>query len=305
MKATHTIRNIFLAVLALLVLAGAFWWWRAGAPTADEAKEKAVKFSMEVLSMSITDIKEGRMKGANKVVIKNPMPIKLSASRLDYAVLIDSIKVAEGTYTRAFELPASGSDTLSLPMEIMLDPMARVIERMDKAGKDTANYTFLNTIHTDVPIAGKTSFDFNLEERMPVVRLPEVKPGKLDLEKLGLRTSGLEMVMHVTNPNPFSIRMADGEYAMTIDGENTMEGSLQEVVNLPAKETTDVQMNMEMKTGQTLKTGWKMLFDRKYTRYEITFKSKILSDQKLLKNSSMHFREEGKLQELKKSLEKE
>ncbi|MBD0376836.1 MAG: hypothetical protein ICV51_14545, partial [Flavisolibacter sp.] len=58
-------------------------------------------------------------------------------------------------------------------------------------------------------------------------------------------------------------------------------------------------------TGRALKMGWKMLFDKKDTRYQLTFDSNILSESKLLRNSSMHFREEGVLADLKEAIKKE
>ncbi|MBD0277921.1 MAG: LEA type 2 family protein [Flavisolibacter sp.] len=326
MKASSK-RMVWFGFLVVVILGIGIWWWQSSSiqngklnlsgkrgentpqdllsNTANEAKEKAVRLTMQTASMSITDIEAGRIKVANKVIIKNPLPVPLNASRYDYAALINGVKVAEGTYNKPIHVPATGSETITLPMEVMIKPMEKVIDQMNAAGKDTATYTFLNTIHTDIPIAGERKFTFNLKEELPIVRLLKMKPGDLEVKKFGLKHSGIKMTMHVTNPNPFTIRMKDGRYSMTIDDKTTMEGTLQDVVTLPAKETVPVTMHMDMRTGRALKMGWKMLFDKKDTRYQLTFDSNILSESKLLRNSSMHFREEGVLADLKEAIKKE
>lgn len=323
MKST-TKRNISLGLLTAIILLFALWWWQGSSNqnnqqttqaktdivtpqeiinnTAHKAKEKAVNLTMEVASSSITDINTERIKVASKVIIKNPLPVALNASRLDYTVFISATKIAEGSYTKPIHVPASSSKTFSLPMQVLIKPMAKVIDKMDATGKDMATYTFKNVIHTDIPIAGERKFEVNMNEELPVVRLPKLKPGDLDVKKFGLKNSGIDMTMQITNPNPFPIRMKDARYSMKIDGKHTVEGAMQEVVSLPAKATVPVAMHMDMKTGRALKMGWKMLFDKKDTRYELTFDSKILSDVKMLANSNMHFTEEGTLYDLKEAL---
>lgn len=319
-------RAVLLGLLTVLIIGVAIWWWWGSTQhtvvhkqpdkkgvtpqdivsnTAHEAKEETFKLTMKVASTSITDIEDGAIKAISKVVIENPLPVALNASRLDYTTLINGVKVSDGTYTKPIHIPASGSKTLSLPMEVMVKPMARVIESMDAAGKDIATYTFKNIIHTDIPIAGKRMFEVNLNEDLPIARPPKLKPGAIDIKKFGLKNSGIDMTVQITNPNAFPLTMKDGRYSMTIDGKHTVEGTMEEVVTLPAKETTDVRMHMDMKTGRALKMGWKMLFDKKDTRYALTFDSRILSDSKILGNSNMHFTEEGNLYELKEALKKQ
>lgn len=315
-KAKH---NEWMPILLLvLVLGGATWWYlgkndSAGNAASPErmannalhaAKEKAVKMTMKVASTSVTEIENGKIRIANRVIINNTMPLPLNASRLDYTVMAGKIKLAAGTYNKPIHIPAGGDTTLVLPMQVLVQPMDQVIEQANAAGRDSITYTFYNTIYTDVPIAGKRAIPFNLKETLPVVRLPELKPGDLDIDKLGLKRSAMDMVMHVKNPNPFTIRMRDGRYSMNIDGKHTMEGRMEKEVVLPPKQTTPVDMHMEMKTGRALKMGWKMLFDNTDTRYHLTFDSKIASDRKLLQNSSMHFTDEGTLHDLVKEVKK-
>jgi LEA14-like dessication related protein len=268
------------------------------------AKGKAAKMAMEVVSSSITDISNDKIQVMSKVRLNNPLPLPLHASRLDYTMMAGKTKVAEGSYTKPIKLPANSDTTLALPMQILVPAMAKIIKEADAQQRDSILYTFYNTIYTDVPVAGETKIPFNIKATLPVVRLPELSPGDLDIDKLGLKNAAMDMVMHVKNRNPFTLRMSGGRYSMTIDGQHTVNGSMQKEVVLPAKQTTPITMHMDMKTGKALKMGWKMLFDKKDTRYALTFDSKLASEHKLLQNSRMHFTDEGNLADLVKTVKK-
>jgi LEA14-like dessication related protein len=307
-----------LGIVSFIVLAFSFWWWRSSLKpnpeadpstpqamvnnTANEAKAKMAKLTMESASMSITGIKGDNIEVQNKVIIKNPLPVGVNLTGLDYVVKINGVKAAEGHYPTPIHLPASGSQTVTLPMSVSAKAIDAVNDKLQQQNKDTALYTFVNTVHTDLPIAGERKFNVTIEEELPMVWLPEMKPGDLDIKKFTLKNAGLKMTMHVTNPNSFAIRMKDGRYSMSIDGKNTMNGEMQEVVVLPAKKTVPVAMFMSMKTGSALKMGWKALFDKKDTKYKLKFDSQILSNEKMLKNASVHFKDEGTLDKLMKAV---
>ena len=312
------LRYWIFGIVSLMVLAVSFWWWRSSlkpnpkadpstpqamvSNTVNEAKAKAVKLTMQTASMSITSIRGDNIQVQNKVIIKNPLPVAVNLTGLDYIVKINGVKAAEGHYPKDIHLPASGNQTVTLPMTVSAKAIDVVNDKMAKQKRDTAVYSFINTVHTDLPIAGERKFNVTIEEELPMVWLPEMKPGDLDIKKFSLKNAGIKMTMHVTNPNSFDIRMKDGEYSMSIDGKNTVNGEMQEVVVLPAKKTVPVDMFMSMKTGRALSMGWKALFDKKDTKYKLKFDSQILSNQKMLKNASMHFTDEGTLDKLMKAL---
>ncbi len=309
-------RDLILGLLTITLIGLAFWVGTAlksrdkngkdsrelMSDAVNEAKQKAVKLTMDISSMSITGIDGDLMKLSNQVVISNPLPMALNATRLDYAMLINGVQVGEGSHAQPIHLPASGTQTIKLPMVMRLDALKSVTDRMDAAGKDSATYTFLNTVHSDIPVAGSRKMEFNIEEKLPVVRMLKLKTGDADFRKAGLKNTSMSMTMQVTNPNSFAIRMKDAEYSMTIDGASTMEGSMQQEVLLPAKSTTPISMNMNMKTGKALKMGWKMLFDNKDSRYQLNFSGLLLSESKLIKSASMRIKDEGSLYELKQAI---
>jgi len=271
---------------------------------ANEAKKEALKVTMDVRKMSITDISNDQINVVGTVVVSNPLPAPLNASRFDYTVFAGGSKVAGGSYTEEIHLPAAGSQTLQLPMTVSAEAMDRLNNSMQAKGQEQVRYTFRNVLHTNIPVAGERVIRFDIEKILPVVWTPRLEPGKVSVTKLGLKNSGAQMIARITNPNAFDIRMADIRYSVSIDGQETVHGTMQEVVRLPANSTTPVAMQMDLKTGKALKMGWKMLFDKKETRYKMLMNCRILSQSRILSHFNMQFTDEGNLQDLKQSLKK-
>ncbi len=305
-------------IVGCLTFAIAVWWWRSSLkpnPKADpstpqaivsnsvnKAKAKAAELTMQTAGMSITGIRGSNIDVQSRVIIKNPLPVAINLTGLNYVMKVEGTQAAQGSYKKPIQLPASGEQTITLPMTVSAKAIDAVNDKLEKQGRDTAVYSFINTVHTDLPIAGERQFNVTIEQRLPMVWLPELKPGDLDIKKFTLKNAGVKMTMHVTNPNSFAIRMKDGKYSMSIDGEHTMSSEMQEVVSLPAKQTVPVAMFLSTKTGKALELGWKALFDKKDTKYKLKFDGQVLSNEKLLQNASMHFTDEGTLDKLMKVL---
>ncbi len=96
------------------------------------------------------------------------------------------------------------------------------------------------------------------------------------------------------------MKMKDGKYKLSIDNdENVMEGVMEKVVNIPAHGTEPVSLHVDMKTMKIPELGWKMLFDKKDTRFKLNFSGKLISENGMLNNSNMAFNMDGTLDELK------
>lgn len=215
------------------------------------------------------------------------------------------LKAAEGRCSEVVRLPPSRKTTITLPMTVSAKVIDKVNDKLQAQKRDTVTYRFADTVYTDLPIAGERKFGIDIDQQLPVVWLPKLKPGDLDIKKFGFKHTGINMTVPVTNPNSFAIRMKDGRYSMTVDGNHTASGNMPDVVKLPPKATVPVTTHMDMELGRALKRGWKALFDRKNTKYSMVFDGRILSNQKPLQNSAMHFRDEGTPDKLMKALAKQ
>ncbi|HLL41657.1 MAG TPA: LEA type 2 family protein [Segetibacter sp.] len=288
---------IALAIVALLVVG--FWlWWRSPNSSIKEGAGRLVP-ELSVASLNITDIDQNKISATSNIILRNNLPVEVKTNRLDYVIYIDSAKVIEDSYSKPVTIRSSDTTSIRLPMEIMFRNMAAVLKRFEDKNIDSADYSMKATFQVDVPVAGERNFTMNFSKRLPALRLLKAKMGNIDIGKLGFKESSLDMTVNVQNPNAFPIKMKDGKYKLSIDNDaNVMEGVMEKVVNIPAHGTAPVSMHVDMKTMKIPELGWKMLFDKKDTRFKLNFSGKLMSENGMLNNSNMAFNMDGTLDEL-------
>ena len=296
--------GLIIFMVILVCAAGAWFWWRS--PSSGLKKEAAkLKPELSVASISINDLDEESISATAKIMLRNNLPVEVKTSRLDYALFIDSTKVLEDSYSKPITIASSGSSTITLPLKILHRQIKAALKRLENKGIDSADYSMKATFQVDVPIAGERDFTMNMSKRLPAYRLLEVKMGDVNIGKLGLKESSLDMVVNVKNENSFPIKMKEGKYKLSIDNdENVLEGVMEPVVVIAPHSTTPISMHVDMKTMKVPKLGWKMLFDKKDTQFKMDFTSKLLSENGVLNNSKMQMKMEGTLDELKESVAK-
>jgi len=288
---------IVLAIVALIAIG--FWlWWKA--PNSSVKKEvQHLKPELIVASLNITDIDQNKLRATSKIILKNNLPIEVKTERLNYAIFIDSAKIIESTYSKPITIRSSDTTAITLPLEILFKKLTAVLKRFDEKKIDSADYSVRAAFQVDVPIAGERNFTMNFTKRLPAFKLLKTTMGAINLDKFGLKESSLEITLNVENPNAFPMKMKDGKYSLSIDNDkNVMDGVVQKIVDIPAHASAPVLMHVDMKTLKIPKLGWKMLFDKKDTRFKLNFSSKLVSDNGMLNNSKMAFNMSGTLDEL-------
>jgi len=295
----------FIALAIVAILAAGLWmWWRAP-HSAIKEKAQQLRPELEVASFDITNISEDKISATSKIILRNNLPIEVKTNRLDYVIYIDSAKVIEDSYSKPITIHSSDTTAIRLPMEIMFRKLTAVMKRFENKNIDSANYSIKSAFQVDVPIAGQRNFTINFSKRLPALRLLKAQMGDIDIDKLGLKESSLDMTINIENPNAFPIKMKDGKYKISIDNDkNVMEGVMQKVVDIPAHGSAPVAMHTDMKTMKMPKVGWKMLFKKKDTHFKMNFSSKLMSDNGMLNNSNMAFNMSGTLDQLKNAVKK-
>lgn len=298
-----------IALIIIGLIGGGFWlWWKAPSSTLSEGvaqKAEKLKPELNVASFNITSIDADKINATATVMLKNNLPLEVKTNKLNYIIYIDSVKVIEDTYNKPVIIKSSGTTSITLPMQVKLDNMKAVIKRFDQQKRDSADYAIKAVFEVEVPVAGDRNFTMNLSKRLPALQPLKVAIKDIDLGKLGLKETGLNMVVNVENPNQFPVKIKNGKYKLSIDNDkNVMEGNMEPVVNIPANGTEAVTMHVDMKTMKVPKLGWKMLFDKKDTHFKMNFNCNLASDNGMLNNSSMAMNMQGTLEDLKDAVKK-
>ena len=77
-----------------------------------------------------------------------------------------------------------------------------------------------------------------------------------------------------------------------------MNGVLEKIVRIPAKGSQNISVHAQMTDGSVLKSGWKLLTDKKDTQFACKFTGEIDSENKMLSRSKMVTSIKGTLDEL-------
>lgn len=275
---------ILALVLALLALGGWYFWRFTKTPS---ESAQGLKPELSLVTVNVTDIDPDRVKMTVKAFLKNPSPIEVKTSRLDYRVLVDGTEVLNSSYTKPIVVRSSDSTAVELPMEVLSKPMKAVLKRFKEQKIDSARYTLLATLYADVPVAGEREFNFDKTIRGPAFQIPDVKIEDINLEKFGLNESKIEAKLRITNPNTFPLKFENTRYTLQVGDELTMNGGAPGLTNIPAKGTATVPVYLNADLDNVGKLAWQVLFKKKETPLSLDFRSKLVSDLESLQNSEM------------------
>lgn len=285
-------------VLGLVALVGlGIWWWQSSA--SDPAQEKMAEEltpEISVTNLRITDIGEHHINITSEVIIKNPFPVELSSSSMEYQVYIDSILVIEDVHNQPVTIASSDSTVIELPMEIKRDPMGRVLQYFKDQNVDSAHYALESSIVLDVPIEGEEEFSMRIADTLPTFQMVSTKLEDAETNLLS-SDEGIELVLRMTNPNQYPVETRNGSFSFTIRDELEVNGQVEDMV-IPPGGTQDVAVYAEKKWGSVTQAGQDFLFNKEDTRFSYHFNGTLYSENEVLNDTEVNMTMEGTLDEL-------
>ena len=269
---------IALGILLLLGIGGYIYYnsLKSKARSEGGAYDGTLKPRLELSRFDLTDISDESVLMNMHLLIDNPLPIGFKARKVDYTLYIDNEEVAKDAYDKVIAVKSQDSTLLSLPVRLYLKKMAGVLKRLENAGKDSTDYRILTTFDMDVPLAGERTFTVSQSMRAPVYHIPQFKVADIDLGKFGLNRTDVAATIVCTNKNNFPFSITDTQYSVSIDGKQIAEGAQPQAIIIKKQGSTPFVVPMTVKPGQSLGLLPKMLFNKKNTPVEVSFRCKIL-----------------------------
>src|SRR5207302_390132 len=115
---------------------------------------------------------------------KNKMPFTFSADNIDYKVFIDDVEVMKSRYERSISLPGDDSAWVSFPVTVFYKDLVSVLKKNERQKNDSVIYRIESSFDTKLIV--KKRFDVKIERRLPLIYIPEVKIGKMEVDSLKL-----------------------------------------------------------------------------------------------------------------------
>jgi LEA14-like dessication related protein len=292
-----------IVILLCLVLIGIIWWAQRGKTF---IKKELDSFAPDVTikSLYIADINDRNITIIADAILKNNFPSRLVVDSLDYHLYIDSVPVLHSRYFKEISIARDGEEKVTIPMHLNVKMLRNLVERFEKRKQDSAVYLVKGDYKMKVPIRGMRQFTINDRKTGPAIREIVVKAGKMNFDKMGLKKTEMSMSVVVNNHNAFPIKIKDGKFKIEIEHGIEMEGKMQKIVDIPAKGTETIDMDINTKTAKLPKLGWKWIFREHRTHFKMHFSGIAMSDSEIMHHASLDVNDEGTLDELKQFTKK-
>ena len=231
----NTLATAMLAVMMCATL--------LGCPEAQEMLEQVVTPpTVAVSQVRFTGISSQAVDLDLAVDIDNPNPIGLSLSGVDYDFQLAGRPLAAGSSSSGIELKAQDKSQAQFPVSLAYNEILNIYKAVQ--GQDEVPYQLSGKVYITTPI-GELPIPFQGKGKLPVLRPPEIKDVKLDVDNLSLTGADLLLSIKLFNPNAFALNVKDGNYALALDGKSFSSGNVGRM-NVPAKSTGSVDTNMSL-----------------------------------------------------------
>jgi len=290
--------SLILIFLAIVVVGGiGFYFYKSK----NENPVSGLKPRVEFAISRIEHITDNSMDMSLKLLVHNPLPVGLTAKNFRYTVDLDGVRIIESDYAERLEVKSNDSTVVTLPTQINIKKLAGVSKAKGEAGADSADYHLTAALNLEKPFLGKDTLHFDIDKRLPLIRLPKVEMEDFDMEKFRLSKSELVIGLRLTNPNAFPIEFKDASYVFDLGKqEGLAKGVMKGVTKVKAKSTEIYEIPVQVDMGKTLKTAGQLVVKGKSLPFKMHFKCKIASENEMMKNSEMDMIMEGELKDLEK-----
>ena len=291
-------KKIILSIIGVVLLFGLIYLI-VRFQQSDKELADYVMPQIQLAQMQITSLTAERADMQMNVVIDNPAPMGLHIDSLYYIVSIEDNEVVASTYPDAVQLEANDTTTISLPLTIYYDTLQSVLEALEQQGKDSVVYKINATIFSDMDIIPKDSFDIEVEKLLPLIRIPEINVTDLSVEDIGFSGATIVVEALVDNKNVYAFRFEDIHYSLQIENNEAIEGNKPEAINIPAKDSAQVTIPVEIDFGEMGKGLIDLIRKGDDLTYDFILKTALISDEHILQESEITLHATGSLEELK------
>ena len=218
---------VMLAMLSLLSGCGVL-----GKPSANIVDAKLADLSLEGVTLAL------------KVDVKNPYPIAVPLTNVEYALSSKQESILTGAITNPGSIPARGSKTLEVPLKVKFADVLAAVEGL-KLGA-VVPYAVNMNFNLDVPGGEKLSLPLTKEGELPIPSVPEVRVNEVRWDEVSLLNAKGMIKLDVTNTNEFDVGLSKFAYAMSVGGTEVVSGKLSDAASLSPGQTKTLEIPVKI-----------------------------------------------------------
>jgi LEA14-like dessication related protein len=291
----NTLRNILLAFVLCLAIAGAWMAWRAS------HNEHDFHFKPDVIikGIAIEDDNDEILKVYATVNILNDLPLEARVRSLEYTLAHQGTIIARNLSRDSLTIRSRDTTQVTLAFRIGKAELQILTDKLEAADSDVTQFALELFFKLDVPVRGYRDFEITKEIEVPVIRLPIVESRKVEIEKFSLSHPELQMELLVRNPNSFPLILDDCEFSMIVADDLNLTGNSDGVQRVSANSSEMITFRLQVEDLKLMKVAWKALFREDKTQFTSKFSFRIVSENKVIDGSHWAILRKGMLGELK------
>lgn len=243
---------------------------------------------VEVVDFNFTD-----MEMAFDVTVDNPNALAVQMLSYDYNLDIREHTLVSGQQDRETSIEASGESTIRIPVRLNYEDVYNTVQGLS-AGEETP-YAFSSTFAFDLPGLGRTEIPVNRKGEIPVLRLPSVSIGSLQVDQLNLSGADLTLRLDFDNPNRIGFDIGEFDYSLDIDGSRWAEGTALEGVSLGGNEVSQLEIPIRLNFAEMGMSAYRILTGSEEVEYDLNGSFSLGADHPLLGQTEFEMNREGRV----------
>lgn len=291
--------KIIIPIIIVLLIAGVLWFLKY-----KKENENPVSGLLPKVEMGfgrISNITDSTVDLRLDLLVHNPLPLELDVKDFNYFVQMNGVTIIENDYTKPLLIKGGDSTMVALPSQLNIKKLAAEGKSEAAQGEDSADYHFEGLFHLQKPLLGKDTIRLSMDKRLPLYQLPKVEIVGYDLEKFGLGKSEIVIKLKFTNKNPFGIQFKDPAYAVDLGKQKRLaDGSVNSLTKVPAKGSELFEIPLSIDMGKLIKATGQLIGQGKSLPFTLYFKSQLVSENDVFKDSDINIIVDGELKDLDK-----
>jgi len=289
--------------VALLVAVGGFYGYQRLQYQKQKEKDPNATFikprvELHQLHFKRFDGKDTRLDIA--LLIHNPSPVGVRVDSLRYKLFMAGKQIAQSRGIDSATIRSADSTMLTLKLRIDNDAQKAAFAKATAGGHDSTAYELQAEVFLNLPLLHGKPIPYTVDKTLPAFMLPHVNMQKVHVDKMGLNKTRFTLKTQIVNPNSFPMRFKDGRYIFVIGGDTLKTGTVDGVVRVAPRDSTALEIPIDMKTGEAIKTAMALWTKPDETTYYYYFESGMVSNNAATQDATAVTEARGKLSDLKK-----
>jgi LEA14-like dessication related protein len=298
-----TKKIILIFVFLFIAIIASFLIWHSWSYVRDKDPNKTFLMPrLELSQVDITSLTSEKTEMMVKVLIKNQIPLSFTADSLQYRIFINDREVMKDHYKKSITLKSNQISRISLPITIFNHDLISVIKANERENIDSVEYHFRVSFFTNILL--KKQFNVDIKKFLPLVHIPEVKSGHIEISSLNFSGVVFKLLVSIKNQNVFSLKSKNIAYELSIEDNKLIKGIIPGLTDIQAKSVTELTIPITISFKEVGKTLFDLLKKGKNVGYKLRLTSSIESENNMMKNSKVILESEGSVKSLMKTLKK-